>query len=155
MNAVFGWQIIYWYWWIFAVLLLIIEAVAPGFFFLWMAVSAGIVGVLLLVSPYVVWEYQLLVFAVLSVSSIILFKRYQHRYPAQSDQPALNRRAAQYLGRTFTLDEPIVDGIGKLHLDDTVWRISGVDSPAGSKVKIIGVDGVTLQVKVIHVVKDQ
>lgn len=152
MSAALGWQIIYWYWWILAVVLLIIEALAPGFFFLWMAASATVVGTALMLSPNMAWQYQLLIFAVLSVSSIVLFKRYQRAHPPHSDQPALNRRGEQYLGRIFTLDEPIVDGIGKLHVDDTLWRISGRDLPAGGKVEIIGVDGVTLRVRVIDAV---
>jgi membrane protein implicated in regulation of membrane protease activity len=149
VSTALGWQVIYWYWWILAVVLLIIEALAPGFFFLWMAAAAVVVGLVLVMIPDVAWQYQLLIFAVLSVSSIVLFKRYQRSHPSYSDQPALSRRGEHYLGRIFTLDDPVVDGIGKLRVDDTIWRISGRDSPAGAKVEIIGVDGVTLRVRVI------
>ena len=67
--------------------------------------------------------------------------------PVISDQPNLNRRGQQYVGRTFTLDEPIVNGLGKIHVDDSTWKIEGNDCPAGTKVKVTGVDGVILKVE--------
>jgi hypothetical protein len=39
----------------------------------------------------------------------------------ESDQPKLNRRGEQYVGRTFTLEEPIVNGHGKIRVDDSTW----------------------------------
>jgi membrane protein implicated in regulation of membrane protease activity len=41
-----GWLLepIYWNWWLLGVVLMIIEAIAPGFFFLWMGVAALLVG---------------------------------------------------------------------------------------------------------------
>jgi membrane protein implicated in regulation of membrane protease activity len=59
----------------------------------------------------------------------------------------LNRRGEQYVGRLFTLQEAVVNGVGKLQVDDTTWRISGVDLPAGRKVRVAGVDGTTLRVE--------
>ena len=64
-----------------------------------------------------------------------------------TDRPFLNRRADGYVGRVFTLDKPIVDGVGTVRIDDTVWRVSGPDCPAGSRVKIARADGVSLLVE--------
>jgi membrane protein implicated in regulation of membrane protease activity len=47
----------------------------------------------------------------------------------------------------FTLDKPIVDGVGTIRIDDTVWRVSGPDCPAGSRVKISRADGADLMVE--------
>jgi hypothetical protein len=66
---------------------------------------------------------------------------------APSDQPFLNRRAEAFVGRVFTLEKPIVDGTGTVGIDDTVWRVSGPDTPAGSRVKVIRVDGAALYVE--------
>ena len=63
-----------------------------------------------------------------------------------TDQPALNRRGEQYIGRTLTLDEPIVNGQGKIRVDDTTWKVEGDDMPAGTRVTVIGVDSVVLKV---------
>ena len=46
----------------------------------------------------------------------------------------LNRRIEALVGRVYTLDKPIVDGVGAVRIDDTVWRVSGADQPAGSRV---------------------
>lgn len=137
----------HWSWWILAIALLVLEVFAPGTFFLWMGIAAGVVGVLLLILPGMGWEYQVVVFATLSVASIIIWRQYFRKHPVQSDQPALNRRGHQYVGRTFTLDNPIVNGLGKIHVDDTTWKIEGEDCEAGSKVRVTGVDGVILKVE--------
>ena len=42
---------------------------------------------------------------------------------------------------------PIVNGVGKLHVDDSQWRISGADVPAGTQVRVVAADGSTLRVE--------
>jgi membrane protein implicated in regulation of membrane protease activity len=148
MAALFS-QIDHWHWWIFAVLLVVLEAFAPGTFFMWMGISAGVVGLLVLIAPDMGWEYQIFVFAILSVVSTLVWRLYLVKHPVQTDQPTLNRRGEQYVGRTFTLTEPIVNGSGKIRVDDTTWKIHGEDCPSGSKVKVTGVDGVILKVEVL------
>jgi len=139
-------QVDYWHWWILAGILLLIEVLAPSFIFLWLAVAAGVVGLVILAIPDLGWQYQLMIFSGLSVISIALFRRYQRQNPATTDQPALNRRGEQYLGRTFTLEQPVVNRIGKLRVDDSTWRITGDDLPAGTRVTVTGVDGVVLEI---------
>ena len=56
-----------------------------------------------------------------------------------SDQPHLNRRGEQYVGRTFTLQEAIVNGNGKIRVDDLmIWKIYGQGSPTGTQVTVTG-----------------
>ncbi len=137
----------FWHWWIGGLVLLILEMVVPGTFFLWMGVAAGFVGVLVWIWPAMPIEYQLIVFAVDSVVNIVAWKLYEKRRPPKTDQPTLNRRGEQYIGRRFTLDAPLVNGVGHLRVDDTRWRIEGPDLPAGSTVVVTGVDGVVLKVE--------
>ena len=137
----------FWHWWILGLVLLVLEVFAPGAFFLWMGVAAGIVGMVLLVAPSLGWEFQLLIFAILSVGSIVVWRTYLKKHPTETDQPSLNRRGEQYVGRTFTLDEAIVNGSGKIRVDDSTWKIEGDECQAGEKVKVTGVDGVVLRVK--------
>ncbi len=139
-------QVDYWHWWILGGILLLIEVLAPSFFFLWLAIAAAVTGVILLGLPELDWQYQLMIFSGLSVVSIALFRRYQRQHPATTDQPALNRRGEQYIGRTFTLEQPIVNRVGKLRVDDSTWRITGDDLPAGTRVTVTGVDGVVLEI---------
>jgi hypothetical protein len=137
----------FWHWWIAGIVLLGIEIFAPGFWFLWMAVAAGIVGAILFFMPDLSWQGQMLFFAVLSVVSLIGWRAYQRRHPTVSDQPNLNRRGAQYVGRVFTLDEAIVNGTGKIRVDDTTWKVAGADRPLGAKVRVTGVAGTVLTVE--------
>lgn len=140
-------QIDFWYWWIFAVVLVIIEILAPSFFALWMAIAAFLTGFALLLMPQMAWEYQLILFALLSVFSIVMWRRYYLKNPIKSDQPSLNRRGEQYIGRTVTLQAPITDGIGKIRLDDSTWKIEGPDCPAGKKVRIVALNNVVFRVE--------
>jgi len=137
----------YWHWWVLGVLLIILEILSPAIFFLWMGISAGVVGLLVLLIPTLGWETQILLFATFSVASIVVWRHYLKLHPIQSDQPQLNRRGEQYVGRRFTLDEPIVNGQGKIRVDDTTWKITGADCQAGTKVKVTGVSGVLLEVE--------
>ena len=135
----------FWHWMVLGVALVIIEVFAPGVFFLWLGISAGIVGVVLWLIPGLDWEYQLLLFAILSVASVVIARRYLTAHPLESDEPNLNLRGHQYVGRTFTLKEPVINGQGKIQVDDSTWKISCDDCDAGTKVVINGVDGVVLR----------
>ena len=140
-------QIDYWHWLILGGVLLLVEVAAAGFFFLWLAVAAAITGLVVLVFPDLGWQYQLMLFSGLSVISIAVFRRYQRNNPEPTDQPALNRRGEQYIGRSFTLEQPITNNVGVIRVDDSTWRISGADLPAGASVRVVGADGVILKVE--------
>lgn len=137
----------FWHWWIFAVALIIIEILAPSFFALWMGIAAFFTGLVLLLIPDLGWEYQLMLFAVLTVFSIVLWRRYYLKNPIVSDQPNLNRRGEQYIGRIVTLQSPIVDGVGKIRLDDSSWKVEGPDCAAGQKVRIVSLQNVVFAVE--------
>ncbi len=139
--------LVYWHWWAIGVVFLIFEMLAPASFFLWMAVSAGIVGGVLLLFPALSFNYQLLLFAAISFIAIGVFRLYRKRHPhSHSDDASLNQRGKQYVGRIFVLEEPIIGGVGKLFVDDTIWRIEGDDLPKGTFVKVVGSRGNALLV---------
>ena len=139
----------FWHWWILAVILVTIEILVPSFFALWMAIAAFLTGLALLLMPQLGWEFQLLLFAVLSVFSIVMWRHYYLKNPIESDEPTLNRRGEQYIGRVLTLQSPIIDGIGKIRLDDSIWKIEGPDCEAGKKVRLVGLDNVVFRVEPI------
>lgn len=142
-----GWNIVFWHWLAFGVFLLTVELLTPGLFFLGMAQAAGITGLLLLIFPGMGWEIQVGVFSVLSMLGIAVARRFFKRHPIESDQPLLNRRTAQYIGRVFTLERPIVNGQGKIKIDDSSWKIRGTDCEAGTRVTVVDADSVVLIVK--------
>ena len=140
-------QLTYWHWWILGVGLIVLEVFAPGTFFLWMGIAAGVVGFILLLAPDLGWQYQFMVFSIFSIVSIAAWRLYLRNPPTQTDRPTLNRRGEQYVGRNFTLEHPIVNGLGKIHVDDSIWKIRGEDCAVGSRVKVTGVDGTILLVE--------
>jgi membrane protein implicated in regulation of membrane protease activity len=142
-------DITFWHWLVLGVGLIILEVLSQTIFLLLIGISAVVVGLLVFMLPDMAWELQVVLFAAFSVSSIAIWRHYLRKYPTETDQPQLNRRGAQYIGRTFTLEEPIVNGQGKIRVDDSTWKIMGEDCPEGSKVEIIGVDGVVLKVNEI------
>jgi len=135
----------FWVWLVAGLGLLILEAFAPGAIFLWLGISALVVGVLAWLVPSTSWEIEFVVWGVLSVITVLAWRRF--RPAPATDQPLLNRRGESYVGRVFTLSEPVVNGVGKLRVDDGQWRIAGDDAPAGAQVKVVGVDGTTLRVQ--------
>ncbi len=141
-----GIQLQFWHWLVLAVLLTIVEVFAPGTFFVWMGVSAAVVGLLLWLLPGLGWEFQVMLFALLSVGSVVTWRFVQKRHPTQTEQPLLNRRGEQYVGRVFTLEEPIVNGQGKIRVDDSTWKVQGEDCGAGTKVIVSSAEGVVLLV---------
>lgn len=149
METLFA-QLEFWHWFTFAVVLIILEIFSPGAFFLWLGIAAGCVGVVMVMRPELTVQSQLSIFAVLSIASIVSWRWTRAFFPEQkSTVPNLNRRAEQYVGRTFNLVEPIVNGTGKINVDDSTWRVEGEDAPLGSLVKVTGVDGIVFEVEVI------
>ena len=136
----------FWHWWVLAIVLVILEMFAPGAVLMWMGAAAGIVGFVLLVFPAMQWEFQWLIFAVLSVATIFVSWKFLKRHPIRSDHPTLNLRGKRYIGRVFTLEEPIVNGQGKIRVDDTTWKIEGADLAAGISVEVTAVEGTILKV---------
>ncbi len=137
----------FWHWWILAVALIIVEILLPSFFALWLAIAAALTGLLLLIFPGLGWEWQLLLFALFSMVSIVAWRRYYQKHPIKTDEPLLNRRGEGYVGRELTLSQPIIDGIGKIRLDDSTWKVQGPDCPAGTKVRIKALNNVVFIVE--------
>lgn len=142
-----GYQPDFWHWWILALALIIAETFLPGTFFLWMGVSALVLGVLSWLIPAMSWEIQLMLFAVLSLASIVGWRMYQRKHPDETDQPALNRRGEQYIDRVFVLETAIENGFGKVRVGDSLWRVKGGDAAAGTKVRVTAADGIVLVVE--------
>lgn len=65
--------------------------------------------------------------------------------PTKTDAD-MNRQAAQYVGREFTLTSPIVNGHGRVTITGGTWLIGGPDLPEGVRVKVTAVEGPRLRV---------
>jgi membrane protein implicated in regulation of membrane protease activity len=135
-----------WNWLIVGLVLMGLEVLAPGVFLLWLGLAALLVGIISLFADWV-WQVQVIAFAAFSLAAVPLWRRLATQSADNPDSRFLNRRSDALVGRVFTLDKPISDGSGTVRVDDTVWRVSGPDCPAGSRIKVVRSDGASLVVE--------
>lgn len=134
-----------WNWLIVGLILMALELLAPGVFMFWLGLAALLVGLLSLAMD-ISWQTQILLFAIFAAAAVPIWRRLARKGESDPANPFLNKRADALVGRVFTLEKPIVDGSGTVRIDDTVWRITGPDIAAGSRVKVIRADGGMLTV---------
>ena len=133
-------------WACIALLLIAAETVAPGVFMLWLGIAAAVVFAVVLLVPGIPPLWQALGFIVLSFVSIAVYRRYYRKSDELSDQPLLNRRAEQFVGKVFVLESAIINGSGRIKVGDALWTVTGPELPAGSTVRVTEADSMTLQV---------
>jgi membrane protein implicated in regulation of membrane protease activity len=134
-----------WAWIIAGAVLLALELAVPGAFMMWLGLAAVLVGAISLAVDWP-WQWQCVAFAVFALASVPLWRRFALKANPHSEAPMLNRRTEALVGREFTLEKAIVDGVGTVRIDDTIWRVRGPDRPAGRRVKITKADGANLAV---------
>ena len=143
----------FWNWFFLAITLFALETFVPGVHFLWFGLAATVIGVMVagaIASGYAEvfnWPWQLVLFALISVLTVFWVKSYAKPGSAKSDEPDLNVRGAQYIGRVVTIENAIEHGRGKVRVGDTLWPAEGADMPAGTRVKIKAVNGTVFVVE--------
>jgi|SRR5882724_10073562 len=138
---------VYYGWWLLALILIGAELMIPGFFMLWIGIAAVAMGLILLVLPDLLFLAQAILFVALALISCYCYWRFIRRIAdGPSDQPLLNRRAEQLIGRRFVLATAIANGQGKARVGDSMWLVEGPELPAGTVIEVVAVDGSTLRV---------
>ncbi|MFK5985070.1 MAG: NfeD family protein [Pseudomonadota bacterium] len=143
--------ITHWHWLIIAGVLLVVEVLSGTAMFLWLGAACAGVAAVVFYWPGLIWQYQIAFAALFIILSIFLWKLWGKLFPAgkRQDNHSLNRRSEQYVGRLFNLSEPIVNGIGKIKVDDSSWRVSGKDAPINTQVEVVAAEGMLLKVKAV------
>ena len=136
-----------WGWLVVALVVSAVELIAPVTYFLWIGAAAAVTALVVFVVPDLSWQAQSVIFSVLAVASVILSRKYLVKRQTVSEQPGLNRRAEQYIGRKVTLGEAMEQGEGKVRMDDTHWKVRGPELAAGTEVRIKGAIGSVLEVE--------
>lgn len=142
-----------WNWAFLAIVLLALETIVPGVHFLWFGLAAAVVGLIAyaaILSGYgdlLTWPWQLVLYALLSVATVFWVTKFVRPETNVSDEPDLNVRGAQYIGRVVMVENAIAQGRGKVRVGDTLWAAEGSDVPAGAKVKITAVNGTVFVVE--------
>jgi len=138
-----------WHWIVFGFILLILEMLAPGAILMWFGVGALLVGALLFMFPEMAWELQVFIFAIFSLVSIFAWKKLRKDNPEDdTESGTLNQRGKALIGRRVPLVEAVTNGVGRVQIDDTFWRVeSEEDMEVDTLVEVAGSDGATLDVK--------
>jgi membrane protein implicated in regulation of membrane protease activity len=134
-----------WNWVVLGLVLLILEILVPGTFLVWFGIAAILTGILALLID-LAWQAEALIFAVLALVLVLVGRRVYGRSTVSKDQPFLNDRGMGLVGGFYVLAEPIVDGKGRIRINDSNWRITGPDLPSGTRVRVTGADGAVLEV---------
>lgn len=148
LNGIFD-NLVFWHWWVFAIILLILEIFTPGAFFMWMSAAAGVIGAILLVAPELSWQIQFVTFAVTSIVAIIAGKAWFSRNPIDTDMPSLNAREDELIGKVFKVEQAIVNGSGRIKVGESTWKANGPDCETGTSVRVTGVNGAELIIEPI------
>ena len=135
-----------WAWFVLGLVLLALELVVPGGWFLWLGAAGVLTGIAAFI-PGVGWPFQVTIFGVLALVIVIGWTMISRTRKPTSDRPLLNQRAETFIGHEGVIEEPITQGFGRLRLADSVWRIAGPDLAVGARVRVIGADGNVLKVE--------
>lgn len=146
----------FWLWLILGGVLLAAEIlIMPSGFLLCIGTAACITGVVtfLFTGMSLVWELTL--FSLLSVIACYGWWTFLRKRRGGVDHvdhtAALSARDRQLIGYRGVLAEPLKNGKGRLRVNDSSWPVEAdVDYPAGVKVEVLNVSGITLKVKAVE-----
>lgn len=128
-------------------LLLAAEMLGTGGYLLWSGIAAVIVGALSWVLP-LSWEWQGASFAVLTVLCAFCWWRWMSARNRQQPATGINQRGQSLIGQVLVLDEALINGRGQARVGDSRWPvIADGDLPAGCRVRVVAIEGITLRVE--------
>jgi len=84
-----------------------------------------------------------LIFAA-SVFALYFWREYKVQQRDMQSAQAPHRTGERQIGQVMTLTDAIRDGSGKAVLGNRRWALRGPDVPAGTRVRVTGVDGSVL-----------
>ncbi len=134
-------------WFIVGALFLIAEVMLPGVNLIWFGVAATATGLVDVVHP-LGWVWQMVCF--LAVATVTVVAARLVTMGAGSRAETVNRGPAAMIGRELALADPIVNGTGRALFADSTWRVAGADQPAGTKVRVVGIEASTLLVEPVE-----
>lgn len=147
----------YWYWFVFGMVLLLVELALPSFTALWFGLGAFIVGVILMLVPGLSLAMQLVIWAVMSCVMIFLWFKFVRPKSVDKTLAGLSREAV--VGESGTvISLPIGDRRGVVRfavpiLGNSEWPFLTRDDTVntvlqtGDRVRVVEVYGNQLLVE--------
>lgn len=141
----------YWYWLFLAVFLLLLEALLPGIFLLWLGLGAAMVGIFLLLVPQAGLAWQLFAL-VLSISAAVAAGLKWQKKTVRSQPNSLNQGLEGYIGRTARVSQAFSHGLGRVSLEDSSFpaRTDETTLELNQVVTITGIHGAGFIVAAKH-----
>jgi membrane protein implicated in regulation of membrane protease activity len=147
MSEVYGAQP-FWIWAGFAAALLAVEVVTGSGWLLWAAASAAVTGAAAAVlGPPLLWT--LLLYAVLTIASTLLARRYLPR-SLRAHAGDINDNVARLVGHRGSAVQPFERGAGRVLIDGKEWPAELDDGEVldvGAEVQVTAVEGTRLRVR--------
>ena len=143
MSNILGSQMIWWYWILLGLLLAAIELATPGgFFFIFFAVSALLIGVLDMMGLVESDALQWGLFSVLSLACLALFRK---PLLERMNREARAEAVDSLVGELATAAAPIAAGAhGRAEVRGTTWTVRNVDAvplAGGERCRVVAVSG--------------
>lgn len=154
-------QLEQWHWWVLTLGFVVCIAMSPKAIFIWLTVGTTAVGTVVWFDADIPTKVQLMIFGLIVGSGYVVSLQMSGRKGEDSQEGSqdgegkpkldnskfLNKEQSEahiieMVGRTFTLAEPIINGVGILNFDNQQWRLRGKDTEAGDKIRIVSVDGI-------------
>lgn len=140
-----------WIWGIFGLVLLSAELATGTLYILWFGLAALIISGLLWLFPAISLGVQLLLFAGLSLSTLLIWKKFERRQPAAS---RLGQSQGEEIGRTGQIVVAVSpEQCGRIRFSQGVmgskeWTaISSQTLAVGEEAEITSIEGNALRVK--------
>ncbi|STX28126.1 Inner membrane protein ybbJ [Legionella beliardensis] len=139
------WNLLYWHWLALALILIIAETLGAAGFLVALGMAAAATGIITWVFS-IGWQWQLIYFSLLCIVFAIAWWLVLKKRTAK-DPSFMNKPFHSMLDQTVTLVEPIKDGRGVVRINDAPWFVKGPELPAGTKVKIVAIEGTIMIVE--------
>ncbi len=136
-------------WLALAALLALAELFVPGVFLIWVAGAAAVTGLLTLFIDLTI-AGQLTLFGLATVLAVLGGYRWYRTHNVESENPLLNNRSAQLVGRTVTVVETVSATSGRVKVADGEWPARGPDMAKGTVAKVAAVEGGVLRLEALE-----
>jgi len=113
----------------------------------WLGLGLGLWGLYCLARGEPAGWWLLLAGFASIIADVLIDVIWAHPAVMKTDEPDLNQRAVQLVGRVLVLAEAIEGGRGRVRVGDTLWQVEGPDLPRGSEVKVAAAKATLLQVE--------
>lgn len=136
-----------WHWLALGIALILLETLGVGGILIG-AGGGAITLALVLAFVDLTWQWQLVLFGTFAMVGTGIFWRFFRVKPVDNATTKLNNRRAQLIGARASLLQPVLNGRGKVQIQDALWTVTcEIDLPQGALVEVTGYDDNALHVK--------